>query len=205
MKLGKESKVLKKLDPILGQIIKYGLEPLEDRGTVYDSLISSIISQQISTSAARSIKKKFLDKFGNSIHFPTANILLETKDEDLRAVGLSMPKVSYIKNVAKHFQDENLHEKDFSQMTNEEIINDLTKIKGVGEWTVEMILMFCLKRKDVFSYKDLALVNAIFKLYKINPKRYKPKNLKAKILKITEKWSPHRTLACRYLWAWKDK
>jgi DNA-3-methyladenine glycosylase II len=76
---------------------------------------------------------------------------------------------------------------------------------GVGEWTVEMILMFRLGRKDVFSVKDLGLLNAIYKLYKINPKKYNPKNLKKKVLKISQAWAPHRTLACRYLWDYKDK
>jgi DNA-3-methyladenine glycosylase II len=205
MKLNKSAVALKKQDPILGEIINKNLKPLKDEGTVYDSLIGSIISQQISVSAATSIKNKFLKAFGNEKFFPSAKIILKAEDEYLRSLGLSPQKVGYIKNVARHFEQENLHEKDFDKMSNEEIIADLTKIKGVGEWTVEMILMFRLGRKDVFSVKDLGLLNAIYKLYKINPKKYNPKNLKKKVLKISQAWAPHRTLACRYLWDYKDK
>lgn len=207
-KLSKEVLELKKLDPILGAIILEDLVVLEEANTdrnpesVFNSLLRSIISQQISVSAANSIRAKFLNLFGNK--FPTAKELLEINAQELRKAGLSSQKISYLKNVAEHFEKENLHEKDFSQMSDSEIIEDLTRIKGVGEWTVEMILIFTLKRPDIFSYKDLGLINAILKLYKINPKKYKSKNLKKKILSITAKWSPHRSLACRYLWAHGD-
>lgn len=198
MKLNPESLELKKLDPILSTIINENLEPLVSRGGVYESLLSSIISQQISTSAAASVRAKFLKLFKNK--FPSAKILIKTSGEKLKSVGLSRQKISYMKNVAEHFLIEKLNEDKFYKMTDQEIIDDLVKIKGVGEWTAEMILIFSLNRKDVFSYKDLALVAPVLKLYKINKNRYSPKALKIKVLKITSKWSPYRTLASRHLW-----
>lgn len=206
MILNKDARQLIKLDPVLSTIVNINLEELSERGTVYESLLRAIISQQISTTAANSIRTKFLKLFNknNSEKFPDIKTLLNTTDEKLRGAGLSKQKISYMKNVAQHFLDENLDENKFHKMSDREIIDDLVKIKGVGEWTAEMILIFTLKRPDVFSYKDLALVKPIFSLYKINPKKYKPKNLKAKVLKIAEKWAPHRSLASRYLWQYSD-
>lgn len=206
-KLHKHAQVLKKLDPILAEIINENLEDIAPRGTVYESLLRAIISQQISTSAANSIREKFLKLFNknNDLKFPEPKVLLKTSTDKLRSAGLSAQKIVYMKNVAEHFISEKLDETKFDVMSDQEIIDDLVKIKGIGEWTAQMILMFTLKRPDVFAYKDLALVSPIFMLYKINPKKHKPKNLRAKVLKITEKWSPHRTLASRYLWAYNDE
>ncbi len=200
--LSKEARELKKKDIILAGIITKELKALTSRGTVYESLLRSIISQQISTSAANSIRERFLKLFKGK--FPKPEVLLKTKVEKLRSAGLSLPKVNYMKNVADHFIKEKLDERKFHKMTDQEVIDDLVKIKGIGEWTAQMILMFTLNRKDVFAYKDLALVNPIFHLYKIKKERYTPKRLREKVLKITDKWSPHRTLASRYLWALSD-
>ncbi len=197
------SRQLKKQDKVLGQIIKKKLEPLVSRGEVYEGLLRAIISQQISTSAAASVRKKVLECFGG--RFPEPKKMLETSDEQLRGCGLSRQKIGYFKNVAKHFLDQDLDQKKFHKMSDQEVIADLTQIKGVGKWTVEMLLIFNLLRTDVFSVKDLGLLTAIYKLYKINPKRYKSKNLEIKVLKIAENWAPHRSLASRYLWGYKDK
>ena len=203
IKLSKSTVELKKLDHILATIINENLPPLSERGGVYESLLRAIISQQISTSAANSIREKFLKLFRGK--FPAPKILLKTADEKLRSAGLSAPKVKYMKNVAQHFLTEKLDESKFEKMSDQEIIDDLIRIKGVGEWTAEMILIFTLKRPDVFSYKDLALVSPIFHLYKIKHEKLAPKKLKEKVLKITDKWSPHRSLASRYLWAYNDE
>ena len=198
----KPSNYLKDIDPILGQIIDKDLEPLAPRGSVYEGLLRSIISQQISVAAANSVREKFLKNFGGK--FPPPKVLVNLKDEDLAGCGLSRQKISYVKNVGKHWVEESLDESKFQKMSDQEIIDDLTKIKGVGTWTVEMLLIFNLQRPDIFSVKDLGLVTPMYKLYKINPKRYKPKNLQKKLINIAEKWSPHRSLACRYLWNYKD-
>lgn len=198
----KPSNYLKDIDPILGQIIDKDLEPLAKRGSVYEGLLRSIISQQISVAAANSVREKFLKNFGGK--FPNANVLANLKDEDFVGCGLSRQKISYVKNVGKHWVEESLDESKFQKMSDQEIIDDLTKIKGVGTWTVEMLLIFNLQRPDIFSVKDLGLVTPMYKLYKINPKKYKSKNLQKKLIKIAEKWSPYRSLACRYLWNYKD-
>lgn len=211
MKLSKEAKELKKLDPILSTIIIEELEAFENDNrrseSVYESLLRAIISQQISVAAANSIRNKFLKLYNKKepYKFPEPKKLLKTSDEKLKTAGLSSSKISYLKNVAEHFIKENLNDEKFKEMSDREIIEDLIKIKGVGEWTVEMILMFALDRKDVFSYKDLALVTPIIKLYKIKKEKHTPKKLKEKIFKITNKWSPHRTLASKYLWKYSGE
>ncbi len=217
MKIYKPEEYLKKVDPILGLAINKNLTKLKSRGSVYEGLLRAIISQQISVAAANSVREKFLKNFGGK--FPEPKILANLKDEDLQGCGLSRQKIGYVKNVAEHFlrrttevppllkgggHERKLVPGDFLKMSDQEIIDDLTKIKGVGTWTAEMLLIFNLNKPDVFSIKDLGLLNAIYKLYKINAKKYKKKNLEKKVLKISESWSPYRSLACRYLWNYKD-
>jgi DNA-3-methyladenine glycosylase II len=197
-----EGNFLKRKDKILARIIINDLEPLVSRGSVYEGILRAIISQQISTSAATAVRKKVEACFYGKL--PEPKVLAGIEEAKLKTCGLSRQKISYFKNVANHFLNENLHQKDFAEMSDQEIIQDLTKIKGVGEWTVEMLLIFNLLRPDIFSVKDLGLQTAIYKLYKINPKKYKPNNLKRKILKISENWQPYRSTACRYLWGYKD-
>jgi DNA-3-methyladenine glycosylase II len=197
-KLNKEANELKRKDKVLGAIINENLPKLKSRGTVYESLLSAIISQQISTSAATSVRNKFLKIFKGK--YPNPLVLQKAAPERLKKVGLSRQKIEYLKSVATHFIVENLDERKFHKMNDLEVVNDLVKIKGVGSWTAEMVLIFSLLRKDVFSDKDLALVAPVLSLYKINKNKYTPKKLKAKIEKITQVWTPHRTLASRYLW-----
>ncbi len=210
--LSKEAQFLKKKDKILGKIILEDLPVLKSRGNVYESLLSSIISQQISLGAARSIKEKFLKLFNkNTLKFPRIKELLEISDEDLRSAGLSKPKIGYMKNVAEHYKTPPSlpllrgGTVQYENMSDSEVIADLVKIKGVGEWTAEMILIFSLLKPDVYSYKDLALTNTIIETYNIKKDNYTPKQLKEEVLKITDKWSPHRSLASRYLWEYRGK
>ncbi len=188
-------------DPVLNSITDIELEPLALHGNIYEALMSSIISQQISTAAARSIKKKFTEYFGN--RYPTIDEALNIEIEKLRELGLSVQKANYIKSVAQFYKDNEyntISSTNLLELSDEELIKELTKIKGVGRWTVEMILIFTLGRSDVFAIDDLALCQAIIKLYKLK----NTKTLKKRILKIAERWSPNRSLASRYLWAWRD-
>ncbi len=206
----KEIDYLKKVDPKLGEVLHGELEKIVPDLSVYESLLSSIISQQVSTAAARSIKNKFKNVFDDK--WPTCEQLLKIKPENLRAAGLSGQKCGYVKNVALFFRDKNLHEHDFDSMSDEEIIEMLTQIVGVGRWTVEMILIFTLDRPDVFAIKDGGLINGVTKLYRLE--KYQPnsghinamkqKDFENKILKITGNWSPYRSLASRYIWNYKD-
>ena len=144
-----------------------------------------IIEQQISFKAAITIKKKFNLLLNNSDN------LLDISDEKIRLIGISSRKVEYIKNVYKFFES---NEFDFQKLTDEETIKILCEIKGIGSWTAEMFLIFILFRQDIFSKKDLALINSI----KIN---YGIKDLTNKKLdKLILSWKPYNTIASLLLW-----
>lgn len=173
---------------------------LEQRKNVYLQLCASIISQQLSTKVAKVIYKRFLDLFGRKA--PTAKQILAVPVETFRGIGFSYSKAGYVHNVCKFFIDNKITDAKLGKMSNEEIIDLLTQIKGIGKWTVEMILMFTLGREDVFAVDDLGIQQAITKLYKLDAAD--KKLMKEKMLTISAKWSPYRTYACRYLWGWKD-
>jgi DNA-3-methyladenine glycosylase II len=174
---------------------------LQQRKKVYLHLCSSIISQQLSTKVAKVIFQRFLDLFEKKE--PTAKEILEIPVEKFRSIGFSNAKASYVHNVCKFFVEHNLSDARLHKMSNEEVIELLTQIKGVGKWTVEMILMFTLGREDVFAVDDLGIQQAITKLYKLDAAD--KKLMKERMLQISSKWSPYRTYACRYLWGWKDE
>ncbi|MFK7947893.1 MAG: DNA-3-methyladenine glycosylase [Saprospiraceae bacterium] len=176
------------------------LPVLVSDGDVYVALTRSIVSQQLSIKAAATIYGRFLDLFDN--RYPTKNKVLNFSIETLRAVGLSRQKASYIQNVATFFQEhEEASPTDWSTMSDEAIIEYLTQIKGVGKWTVEMILMFTLNRLDVLPLDDLAIRTRMIKLYNVEETG---RQLKPKLTKIAESWQPYRSIACRYLWLWAD-
>lgn len=163
-------------------------------------LIASIMSQQLSTKVADVIYRRFLDIYKGKE--PTPKQVLNTPAETLRAIGLSNAKVSYVHNVARFCIEHKITDTKLLAMSNEEVIELLTQIKGVGKWTVEMLLMFTLGREDLYAIDDWGLQSAVVKLYKL--KIENKKELREKILKISAKWSPYRTYACLYLWKWRD-
>ncbi len=173
---------------------------LEVRKKVYLRLCSSILSQQLSTTVAKVLYKRFLDLFGGKE--PTPRQILDKPAPVFRNIGFSNAKASYVHNVARFFIENKITDASLYKMSNEEVLELLTQIKGVGKWTVEMILMFTLGREDVFAIDDLGLKQSVIKLYKI--KEINPKLVREKIQKISLKWSPYRTYASRYLWGWKD-
>lgn len=166
--------------------------------TVY--LCGSIMSQQLSTKVAEVIYGRFLDLYGGKA--PTAQQIIDTAPEVLRGIGLSNAKVSYVQNVARFAIEKGLDHKTLAKMSNEEVIEYITQIKGVGKWTAEMLLMFALGREDVFSIDDLGLQNAMISIYKLD--REDKRTFREKLLSISSKWSPYRTYACLHLWHWKD-
>ncbi len=168
-------------------------------GSVYSDLLGSIISQQISVRAAATIQERFLNLFDDG--YPHVEQLLSFDEDKLRSVGLSRQKSGYIRNIAAFFQQEGLIGYDWSKHEDEEIIKLLTRIKGVGQWTVEMILMFTLNRPDILPLDDLGIRNAMIRLYEVTETG---KSLKLRLQEIAEPWRPYRTYACRYLWKWKD-
>jgi DNA-3-methyladenine glycosylase II len=162
--------------------------------------MASIMSQQLNTKVADIIYRRFLDLYNKEE--PTPQQVLDTPTETLRAIGLSNAKVKYVQNVARFCIEQEITDTKLLAMQDDEIIKLLTQIKGVGQWTVEMLLMFTLGRQDIYAIDDLGLQNAVVKLYGIRTKD--TKKLKERILKIPAKWSPYRTYACLHLWRWKD-
>lgn len=173
---------------------------IKQRKNIPLRLCASIMSQQLSTKVAAVIFKRFLELFGGKE--PTPQQIVETPFETLRAIGLSNAKTLYVLNVAHFAIEHKLDDKKFKKMSNEEVIELLTQIKGVGKWTVEMLLMFTLGREDVFAIDDYGIQTAIKKLYKLDDTN--KKEFRQNMLKLSQKWSPYRTYACLHLWQWKD-
>jgi DNA-3-methyladenine glycosylase II len=176
------------------------LHQLKKRKNICNYLCASIMSQQLSTKVADVIYKRFIALYEGKEPLPQQ--ILDTPFEQLRGIGLSNAKVSYVKNVAQFELDKGMDAKKLAKMSNEEVITYLTEIKGVGRWTVEMLLMFALGREDVFAVDDLGIQNAMIHLYKLD--KTDKKQLREKMLKVSAKWSPYRTYACVHLWRWKD-
>ena len=187
----------KKLKSIIALQEPYILTPKKD---VYLRLCASILSQQLNTKVAAVIFERFLNLYKNKK--PTPQQILDTPFETLRGIGLSNAKTTYVQNVCQFFIDEKITDSKLQKMSNEEIITYLSSIKGVGQWTVEMILMFTLGREDVFALDDLGIQQSFAKLYDIDTAD--KKNLRKKMMEVSAKWSPYRTYACKYLWGWKD-
>jgi DNA-3-methyladenine glycosylase II len=187
-------------DEKLRKLIRdHGTFKLNKQKNLYLYLCYSIMSQQLSTKVARVIRQRFLDLYGGE---PTAQQILDTPFDKLRAIGLSNAKVNYVQNVARFEIEKGMDHEKLATMTDEEVIEYLTQIKGVGRWTTEMLLMFALGREDLFAIDDLGLQQAVIGLYDL--KHRKKKIMTARILKISEQWAPYRTYACMYLWRWKD-
>lgn len=187
----------KKLHPVILRVSELSIST---KPNIYLHLCQSIMSQQLSTKVATVIYNRFLALYDNKT--PTLKSITQTPNEQLRAIGLSNAKVAYVKNVCEFFITHKITDKRLHAMDNDSIIELLTQIKGVGQWTVEMILMFALGREDVFALDDLGIQQAMCSLYKINPDN--KKQLKAVMLKKAQKWQPYRTYACLYLWRFKD-
>lgn len=187
-------------DKKLAKIIAEHTHELHLHKNIPLRLMASIMSQQLSTKVAKVIFHRFLDLYNKKE--PKPQQVLDTSHEVLRTIGLSNAKVQYVKNVAAFCIEHKITDKKLAALSNPEIIELLTQIKGVGTWTVEMLLMFSLGREDVFSVDDLGIQQAMIKLYKLDASN--KKLLKEKMLIISAKWSPYRTYACLHLWGWKD-
>ncbi|HEX8460326.1 MAG TPA: DNA-3-methyladenine glycosylase 2 family protein [Segetibacter sp.] len=187
-------------DKKLSAILSEPLPALQMRQNIPLRLMASIMGQQLSTQVAKVLYKRFLEIFDGEE--PQPKQVLDTPFETLRGIGLSNAKVQYVLNVAQFCIDNNIDDTILLAMPDEEIITLLTQIKGVGKWTVEMLLMFSLGRADVFAVDDLGIQQAMIKLYNI-PNDNK-KLLKEKMIKLSNKWKPYRTYACLHLWSWKD-
>ena len=184
----------KKHDPVLYEVaLRVEIGDRTKPDDYFIDLVESIINQQLSGKAADTIFGRFKKLFKEEQINPQE--LLKLEDQTIRDSGISYSKIKYIKGIAQQIKDKNLNLKNLENLTDEDVINELIKLKGVGTWTAEMFLMFTLARPDIFSAGDLGLQNAVVKLYKLEQKPSKEK-----LLEISAKWSPYRTIASRILW-----
>lgn len=182
-------------DPTLAPIIKkLGLPTFTPHTDYYWELVDAIISQQLSIKAAATIEKRFLALF-DGVPQP-AQILEKTVDE-LRAVGMSGAKANYVRDLAAHVQDGRLNIDALPNLSNQQIITELTAVKGIGEWTAHMFLIFALGRLDVLPVGDLGFKNGLQKLYNL-PTPPTPKEIQA--LANKRKWHPYESAVAWYAW-----
>ena len=186
---------LKAHDPVMADLIARHPEPTFTKHPhYYQELMSSIIGQQLSVKAATTIKQRFIDLFD---HFPAPEEVLATSIDDMRAIGLSRQKASYLIAIAEHARDQRVDFARLDRLDNDAVINELTAIKGVGTWTVHMFLMFCMARLDVLPVGDLGIKRGVQHSYQL-PGLPTPEQVAA----IAEQrhWHPYTSVASRYLW-----
>lgn len=188
-------------DPILQPLLQtLELPNTSPSGKVYEGLLSAIVYQQLSTKAADVIYGRFLQLFGGNT--PTPNQLLACSADTLRTVGISAQKAGYLHNIARFFEESGMDNAYWQGLSDEELLTRLTAIKGVGNWTVQMILMFDLGRLDVLPVGDFGIRQSMAELYQLSLEQGKA--AEAKMIAIAETWRPYRSVACRYLWQWKN-
>lgn len=194
LRLGQQH--LAKNDPALAVLIKrYGSAVITPHTDYYSELVTSIVGQQLSIHAAAAIWQRLLVVAGGKP--PTPQQLLEIDEETLRQVGLSRPKISYVKDLAQHILDGRLDMERISSLPNDQIIEQLTAVKGIGEWSAHMFMLFGLGRLDILPWGDLGIKKAAQEVYRL-------KNLpdKARLESIAKKynWAPYQSIASWYLW-----
>jgi DNA-3-methyladenine glycosylase II len=194
---------LRAADEVMARLIdEHGALVREDLknerpGDAYGALLRSIVGQQLSTKAARTIYGRMLELFDG--HAPTPVQLLAANPDDIRAAGLSRPKINYLRDLAQHVLDGELELERLDELSDEEVIEQLTAVKGIGDWSAHMFLMFHLRRPDVLPVGDQGIRNAIKTQYRLR-KLPDAKRME----KIARPWRPYRTLACLYLWSSLD-
>ena len=183
--LAKRCKVMRRL------IKAYPEADLQSRGNAFSTLARAIVGQQISVKAAQSIWNRVVLAAGKI----SPPILLALRVEELRACGLSGGKVAYIKDLARHFDDQLVNPRRWSRMSDDEVINDLVRVKGIGRWSAEMFLIFYMMRPNVFPVDDIGIIRAIEKHFHDGERLSK-----AEVLAYRQRWAPWNTVASWYLW-----
>jgi len=180
-------------DPELGPVVaEHGALALEPAEDMFERLVRSIVSQQVSTSAATAIRERLYD----TVEIEPAAVLAADEGA-LRDAGLSGQKVSYVRNVAEAFAEHGYTTASFEDMSNEAVVDELTDITGIGVWTAKMQLMFSLARPDVFPVEDLGIRNGMHGLYGDDLTR-------SEMVETAERWRPYRSYASLYLWRTVD-
>lgn len=187
---------LSKADPVLKDVIdRTGPCTIQPNTDYYQELVDAIISQQLSVYAARSIEGRFRDLFGGA--FPTAEQILMTDVEALRAIGFSRAKAGYVLDLAQHIVSGQVRFEHLDALDNDEVIAELTAVKGIGQWTAHMFLMFCMGRTDVLPVGDLGIRNGIRKLYGFADA---PTPQQITELAARNGWHPYESIASWYVW-----
>lgn len=188
--LARRDRVMKKLIPCFGEA------RLESRGDAFTTLARSIVGQQISVKAAQAVWDRFAALAGSPQPGPVSPATVLTLEVDvLRGVGLSLRKADYLRDLARHFVDGSVHERDWSTMDDQAIIDELVAIRGIGRWTAEMFLIFHLMRPNVLPLDDVGLLKGISQNYFSG----EPVS-RAEARELGEAWSPYRSVATWYLW-----
>ncbi len=189
---------LGKRDSILGEVIdQVGPCRLEYRAHGLAALIYSVIGQQLSNNSARAIRARFDILFKNDDINPQC--LIGTSEEELRKIGLSLAKARCLRSLAEHVLLDKINFLKLETIDDEAVITNLTQVKGIGRWTAEMYLMFSLRRLDVFPIDDLAIRTAMLRIYGLHEVGFI-----AQARQTAEQWRPYRTIACWYLYRYKD-
>ncbi len=190
---------LRACDPVLCALIdRYGPDGLGQRregnqSQHYGALVRAIVGQQLSTRAAAAIYRRLADRFDG--REPTPQEILGDDPEQLRAVGLSRAKVTFLRSLAEHVLDGSLELEELHTLPDEQVIAELTAVKGIGTWSAHVFLIFHLGRPDVLAAGDLGIRKAMMETYGLDALPLPPA-----MEAIAACWRPHRTLACRYLW-----
>ena len=198
LQLAKAVKHLSQNDKIMQEIIKNaGACGIKPHKKYFETLVKSIVSQQLSVKAAASIFKRFKDLFGAK-NFPSPEAIIAMPDDRLRGCGLSYPKAGYLKDLSVKVLDGTVKINKMGRLTDEEIINELIQVKGIGVWSAHMFLLFCLGRLNVYPVGDLGIRNAVVKNYNL---RKHPDEKKMRVISKKNKWEPYHSVAAWYLWA----
>jgi len=177
-------------------IVRAGLCTIQPHRNYYQELVDSIISQQLSVKAAATIQKRFCALFGSE-ELPPADMILAKNIDELRTAGLSRAKALYVRDLAQHVVDGSIRFDHLDGLSNEQIIQELIPVKGIGEWTIHMFLMFCMGRPDVLPVGDLGIKNGIRKLYNLD---HQPTATEITELAAAKHWHPYESIACWYIW-----
>jgi DNA-3-methyladenine glycosylase II len=194
---------LREADPVMARLAEEHAAAVrrdlknDRRGDAYGALLRSIVGQQLSTKAASTIYGRMIDIFDG--HAPTPKQLLAADPDAIRAAGLSRPKIAYLRDLAQHVEDGTLELDRLDELADEEVSAQLTAVKGLGQWTADMFLMFHLRRPDVLPVGDQGIRRAVQVQYRMR-KLPDPKRLE----KVARPWRPYRTLACLFLWSSLD-
>jgi len=180
-------------DPVMARLIRTHEPYVEPDWEAYERLCIAIVNQQLSTASATAIRKRVFELFDGTL---TPEAMLAVEDDALRNAGVSRQKIEYLRNAARAFQEHDLTPQGLVDCSNEQVLDRLTEITGVGEWTAQMYLLFVLGRPDILPLGDLAVRRGIQQLYGDGEEL-----TRAEMRAVAEQWRPYRSVATRYIWA----